>query len=329
MSRPKPNETSSGFESPRTDEPLFQPSSEVWYKDGNTILIAGDEGFRVYAGMLSEQSSVFADMLEIPLPAPQATHEGCPLVWISDSAVEMRYLLKSMLDPRYILKINQTLDLPALCSILRLSTKYNVVHIRRRAIEALQHYFPTTLSAYYNARERRRLSSGGVSTYFLLANTCREANANVLLPSILYSCSAQQLDTILDGVPDSHQGRVELSHKNKSAVIQSRHQLAHLARTGTLRWLYSGEGCSDKRCVAIRRRVGARLLEGRSIDGFVNPLSTFNDALVELIDGDCCEACQNAVERCVDNGREEVWKKVPSVFGLGSWDVLVKAYGQE
>lgn len=249
---------------------------------------------------------------------------------------------------RYILDINETLDLSVLSSLLRLSTKYDVPHIRRRAISALQHYFPTTLSAYYNARERRRThATGGVSTYFLLANTCREAKADVLLPSILYSCSAQQLASILDGVPDLSRGgttvHVELSHENKRAVVQSRHQLAALARTVTLRWLYfsdqegegggrgggGGGGCRDARCVAIRRKVGAKLLEGRASDGFVNPLSPFHDAFVELIDGDCCEACQRALERCVEGGREEVWQKVPAVFRLGSWDALVRAYEEE
>lgn len=59
----------------------------------------------MYAGMLSEQSSVFAALLQdVPHPAPQATHEGCPLVWIEDSAKDVRWFLGAMLDTRCVFR---------------------------------------------------------------------------------------------------------------------------------------------------------------------------------------------------------------------------------
>lgn len=81
----------------------FQPSAEVWYEDGSIILVAENEGFRVYSGILSQQSSIFADMFSMPRPIqpqPQDIYQGCPVVHLPDSALEMRCFLKVLHDAR-------------------------------------------------------------------------------------------------------------------------------------------------------------------------------------------------------------------------------------
>jgi BTB/POZ domain len=57
-------------------------SDEVWYDDGNIVLQAGGEQFRVHKSILSKYSTVFRDMFKVPqpLPTPKDTLDGCPII---------------------------------------------------------------------------------------------------------------------------------------------------------------------------------------------------------------------------------------------------------
>ena len=63
--------------------------SDLWFDDGNVILIAEGIGFRVYRGVLARQSEVFRDTFEIPQStAVHATGPDCPIVHLSDDGAE-------------------------------------------------------------------------------------------------------------------------------------------------------------------------------------------------------------------------------------------------
>lgn len=82
---------------------MFQQSEDVWYADGNIILIAKNVGFRVYSGILREQSRALADMLsQVPPPAESATYEGCPIIWIPEDPRELSYFLKALHNSWYV-----------------------------------------------------------------------------------------------------------------------------------------------------------------------------------------------------------------------------------
>lgn len=72
---------------------------EFWYSDGNVILVAQDVEFRVYKGLLAEHSPVFRDMFSLPqlLPASEPvvtlSEDACPIVYLSDSAEDLRHVL--------------------------------------------------------------------------------------------------------------------------------------------------------------------------------------------------------------------------------------------
>jgi hypothetical protein len=73
--------------------------SELWFDDGNIVLHAGNAIFKVYRCLLAARSSVFRDMLAFP-PPPEGneTLDRCPIVQTCDSAQDMKYFLKAILD---------------------------------------------------------------------------------------------------------------------------------------------------------------------------------------------------------------------------------------
>ena len=61
-----------------------RPHDELWFRDGNVVLIAETTCFRVHVSILSRSSTVFRDMLELATPSASADDiemmEGCPVV---------------------------------------------------------------------------------------------------------------------------------------------------------------------------------------------------------------------------------------------------------
>lgn len=71
--------------------------SDIWFDDGNVILLAESTLFRVYRGLLSAQSPVlkeyFADQARTPLLI-----EGCVVLRLPHTAVDVTHFLKATLD---------------------------------------------------------------------------------------------------------------------------------------------------------------------------------------------------------------------------------------
>lgn len=74
--------------------------------DGNITIVAQGVGFRVYKGWLSTQSEVLRDMFnnaQLPIEKGSTTEDisdGCPVVYVTDTALEMRSFLSLLFDGR-------------------------------------------------------------------------------------------------------------------------------------------------------------------------------------------------------------------------------------
>ncbi len=79
-----------------TSEDLTR-DDEFWLVDGNIVLIAGEVAFKVYKGLLAEQSPVFSDVfLSASLEVSQL-FERVPVVHLSDSPEDLRHFLRALL----------------------------------------------------------------------------------------------------------------------------------------------------------------------------------------------------------------------------------------
>ncbi len=75
--------------------PEIRRDAEYWLEDGTVILVARGVEFRVYKGVLSTHSPVFADMFS--LPQPDQSPSQCPVVHLDDSPEDLRYVLRALL----------------------------------------------------------------------------------------------------------------------------------------------------------------------------------------------------------------------------------------
>lgn len=81
--------------------PVEVTCSEIWFEDGNIVLRAEATLFKVYRGALAKNSAVFQSILSIPPPpsGTDETFEGCPVVHLSDSALDVANVLQALFDP--------------------------------------------------------------------------------------------------------------------------------------------------------------------------------------------------------------------------------------
>lgn len=97
MSYPSPhNETSA---SPST----WTRHSELYFSDGNVILLCESTVFKVWRGILAVNSEVFQDLfsLEPHQPDTSEKYDGVPVVRLHDSAKDMEILLKTLCIAKY------------------------------------------------------------------------------------------------------------------------------------------------------------------------------------------------------------------------------------
>lgn len=70
--------------------------STPWFNDGNIILEADFTQFRVYKGILSANSVVFADMFALSQADGEGEVEGCAVVPLQDKADDLRVVLQAL-----------------------------------------------------------------------------------------------------------------------------------------------------------------------------------------------------------------------------------------
>ena len=80
----------------------FDQDPDLWLKDGSLIIVCGSNGFRVNEGVLSFSSPVFRDMIASSSALCGETHEGCPVVRLTDSPIGMRDFLMMLYDRRLV-----------------------------------------------------------------------------------------------------------------------------------------------------------------------------------------------------------------------------------
>jgi hypothetical protein len=89
-------------------DPTYKPCEELWFKDGTVVLCAEHTLFRIYSGMLANESAVFGAMFDFPQPAAagdddvrgaEAYAVGVPFVRLPDTAFDMTEFLKAIHRP--------------------------------------------------------------------------------------------------------------------------------------------------------------------------------------------------------------------------------------
>ncbi|KAK7002245.1 BTB domain-containing protein, partial [Favolaschia claudopus] len=118
----------------------------LWFEDCGLVIRAENTLFRISRDFLALQSPVFRDMLSLPPPKSTDLIDGCPLVVLPDRAED------ALIYYDFFVPHPGHASLTVVVSVLRMSDKYQVDALRKRALLHLSSVFPTTL-LHYDARK--------------------------------------------------------------------------------------------------------------------------------------------------------------------------------
>jgi hypothetical protein len=205
-----------------------------------------------------------------------------------------------------------------LSGILRLSTKYNILQLRRKVIAIYLEHFPSTLRAFDSrSSDAENFLAGYIMSLVALF---RETNALECLPCVFYFCSCLPMSDLLHGCDD-----VALSWEDKLTCIMGREELLRAQEEFSHSFIFkfvSPANCTNRAVCAKRAKRNLYLFHhDQSPLSGVFALKLFTDW--KMLDG-ICPACISKAQSDHLAGRMVVWNRLPKFFGLGSWEDIEK-----
>ncbi|KAJ7287173.1 hypothetical protein C8J57DRAFT_578563 [Mycena rebaudengoi] len=300
----------------RTDDaPILR--SRVWHRDGTLILQADNTQFRIHRDIL-ENSSFFRDM--------QFDNQDSPLVILSDSAVDVEYLLETLYNPALLTK--KALPLAVIGAHVRLGRKYGFKDLLNDALQRLTFEYPTTLEEFDALGDAASYSTTRIAEPTgLPSDLVALATQNDLL--YILPCAYYRAAIPVQGVVSSPRGddtSVTLSPLAQETCILGREKLVQTQfKSGnTLGWLHTqddpapGDGCTNMSACALRREEQLQQL------WFPPKLWALSPPASLRIDSwGLCSSCEARAHASVAAGRAKMWEALPGIFDLPSWTELM------
>ncbi|KAJ7112482.1 hypothetical protein C8R44DRAFT_711000 [Mycena epipterygia] len=295
----------------------------LWFSNDTLVLRAEDSIFRVSQSILAARSSVFQSMFEFPQPTSDGDEmmDGSPVVRLHDAAAEVEPFLRAIFDSSYFMPPPAAIDFHAVLGILRLSHKYDVNYLYKRALLHLETVYPIDLANYRSISSNALNYKDGVIALDLKAiPILQEVGATWLLPFAFYSVGTYSPKELLGA------GKTwdDLPVETKQTCILLHAQ--HVRDTYRLLQFLGPMNCTSDSCEPIRQ---ALLTDSVIFRGAVmtdqNPLSDWPDTEWRDLKAELCDDCFLRARAEYDRVEAEIWDGLPENCGLEEgWDGLTE-----
>lgn len=325
--------------------PRYNKDEEFWYADGSNTLLAENTGFRVFKGILADHSPFFSDMFSLPQPRPASSpaSEDCPVVRLTDSPNEVRYLLRACMpkmveeyvQPYRSHDVARGVDLSTysryvprdptydeIASLIRLGHKYQIQSLVESSLAYLRRYYSDDLDAYDKLGPHKRPSRFRSANAIGVVNLARLTGCMRLLPPALLAVCVLKTELVFNGVPSAlPRGQIEmLSMDDIQLCYRARLELASARVALTLRVCcpeVSGACSQPRTCNTVLVGLVSSQHEDSkwlcSVDPF-RPYSSFDQS----VRGGICRECYAMLEERDNLGRRAMWRSCLSCWVL-SW----------
>ncbi|KAJ7272936.1 hypothetical protein C8J57DRAFT_262601 [Mycena rebaudengoi] len=307
--------------------PINRPSKRVvdlWFEDGNIVVQAEDYQFRLFKSFLTSRSVIFEDTLSIPQPEDAEVIEGCPVLRIHDSPADAAHFFSAIYDTASFLPYPAPTTFEKVAGILRLSAKYEVGYLRKRALEHLSSGYPISLRSWkelnVSAASFLVLPSDALATI----NLAREVGCLWVLPTAFYDYCKHTgpaeifRGTLQDGV------LLSLCDADKQLCLDAR----ETQRDGSKdldEFLLAPpplDCTNENREACCRARLTwLHYINTRRQDGFwLDPTEIWGHW--ETFGSHVCEPCLDACQKIYADVQKSIWVSIPRMFRLPSWEEL-------
>jgi len=202
-------------------------------------------------------------------------------------------------------------------AILRLSEKYQIDHLRDDTIFRLESEFPSTLKAVdtRHAGCSIKLDCPAIIDAIKLA---REAGVLFILPFAFLQLASMDTRIILKGDRRDNDTVAVLSREDQEICLLGRDALRLAQENDMFGWLGgpSPNCLTPHHCDRIKIGHGIQLWKPSCLD---LRLVKWNETDWKT---GLCGPCSGIGEKAYEEGRQLVWNKLPSFFGLPDWAEL-------
>ncbi|KAJ7074669.1 hypothetical protein C8F01DRAFT_32547 [Mycena amicta] len=296
----------------------FTRQSDLWYSDGNLIVVAGTRAFRVYANFLAAKSKTFAEM------RPSDMIEGIPAVQLNDPEEDAEDFLKGIFDTDYFMPPPSPTKLSTVLAVLRLSHKYNVQFLIRRALRHLNVVYPTNLAEFLAIPSPSHIEypETKLAGHLRALKAAMDVDAQWLLPAIHYCISCAPLRSILAARPSWS----ALSEQTQFFIVTT-----HAWRLHRFEKVHEGplnpvdeSLCSDPRgCLRTQATYATRLVAIIGRDQPLDAIRFWDEPGIEGYLKRRCENCAKGIRESINIMQGMVWDALPRTFEFPEWKVLV------
>ncbi|KAJ7612186.1 hypothetical protein FB45DRAFT_1065545 [Roridomyces roridus] len=318
---------------------------ELWFKDGNIVLQAGNTQFRVYGGILAARSPIFEDMLSLPQPPGESELvEGCPLVRLHDDPVEATVFLRAIFDLEYFKPFPAQTTYDIIRGCLRLSNKYGVDQLRVRALVHLSSRYRTNLADWDGANfyessdpdsPKNRFVSEIVSWPYLstlaqqisVIQLAQEVEATWILPYAFYRLSAVLDGNLEELICEADKFEINLSPEDLKRCLAGQHLQCRASTTDIIA-AFASHPHEIHGCASISQCRKARLVAIETLQGMIPafpcmPLGLWHDDDWESLE-DMCPVCLASMQDRHQAAPQRFWNKLPEIYRLPDWEELEK-----
>ncbi|KAL1660188.1 hypothetical protein GGF50DRAFT_63721 [Schizophyllum commune] len=282
--------------------------SRPWFSDGNITLIAGDSSFRVFKSILAAHSTFFRDLFLSASGEDPHGSDGLPILQLHDDPAELSCLLRAIFDSSFF-NAHPSSPIPptiTIVGVLRLSHKYDVGHLRRRALLHAERLVPITYAAFRAGGSINRPAD----TFYLLAEVALEVGADWLLPAALEAGSRNLLwlrehRRILQ----EHNDVLERCAAGLEAIQQAGHDRLALFDLADANCVHLFERC---------RRTFQEVKDRYASSSMPASGMAWQEIEAELRTSVCAQCLELWKERDTE-WAVDYWNNLPAVFGLGGW----------
>ncbi|KAJ6472667.1 hypothetical protein C8R47DRAFT_1054010 [Mycena vitilis] len=294
---------------------------DLWFSTEIIVIQAQEKIFRVLGGILAARSSVFHDMIALPQPPNSDIEriEGCPVVRLQDSAEDVEVFLRAIYDSSYFMPAPAPTGLSVVLSILRLSHKYDVQYLHRRALDHLiQDGWYQTAYDEQKASHLLDIAPGQPLLNALsIIIAAIEVEARWLLPYTYYCAAtynAEELLSLLEGQMAPHVANALAGH-------------AHMFRAFLTinRFVRGADLCATRyTCDTARTSDFSNNLDDMDKEQPPNPipadLEDYTESNLEFLG--MCGECRAFARQEQRQRALAFWDKLPHIFGLPPWNEL-------
>jgi hypothetical protein len=195
--------------------------------------------------------------------------------------------------------------------VLRISTKYNIHLLRQKCITVLRTKFPSTLpDCDALLASEYQYTPPAIVRAIPLA---RETNVPEILPWAFYISTHITMDDLLSDAV--------LSWRDKALCLAGKERLWELQKSLTHQFRFDPTRASN--CINACQMRPPQIADWRETEELrktPHPLEIY----AKWSSMKVCQKCLAQMELQHQAGREKVWKALPSIFDLGSWEDIHK-----